>query len=336
MEKAKAIVFERPGEAVIRQIRLPEIDDETIVVKTHYSAISTGTELSIYNGLTPPLDGNLWYPLVPGYEEVGEVVRVGDKVGDFKVGDRVMANEVRVYPGYCAAWGGQVEYAVKNPQTSPAEGDGCVKIPENVTYQEAVIAYLAGVARKGIEKVGIEKGDTVLILGQGVIGLSASQLAKLKGATVIVADLYEERLEVGRRFADYAIDTSCEQPLQRLKEITGNELADVVFEVTGDSGCFSQAIEFVKPEGQIHYQGYYANPIIITQYHRWFVKDPTITMTCALRSQDKKEILSLISQGKFDAKSLITKEVSVDDAPETYEESNNNRDKILKVLFSWR
>ena len=134
----KAIIFERPRQAVLREIRLADVDDETVVVRTRYSGISSGTEMAVYSG--EGAGEGVWYPCVPGYEEVGDVVYVGSRAfttntgATLRVGDRVMANEVRQYPDYCAAWGGQCSYAIKNARTSPALMDRPARIPENVSY----------------------------------------------------------------------------------------------------------------------------------------------------------------------------------------------------------
>ena len=225
-EKGKAIVFERPKKAVVKEIRLAGVDEETIVVKTKYSAISSGTEMKVYQGITGSLDGALWYPLVPGYEEVGEVVYSGKNAqltasGErLKVGDRVMANEVRYYPDCCSAWGGQCGYAIKNPETSPCPQDACAKIPENVSYQEAVVACLACVAKKGIDKARIDKGDTVLVIGMGNIGLSDIQLARIYGAGKVIAmDIQENRLNLAKKYTEYLISASSKKSEDSLKEM---------------------------------------------------------------------------------------------------------------------
>lgn len=343
-EKGKAIVFERPGKAVVKEIKLPPIDDETIVVKTQFSGISSGTEMKVYEGRK---DG-LWYPLVPGYEEVGEVVYVGKKAhltatGErLKVGDRVMANEVRFYPEYCAAWGGQVEYAVKSVK-SPTSFDLCAKIPDNVSYQEGVIAYLACVAKKGLDKVGINPGETVLVIGMGNIGLSAVQLAKLRGAKVIAMDVHKGRLNLASKYTDLLINASAPDPVNNLLDITNGKGADVVFECSGNSKSAQETDKYLRDGGwekdddggRIHLQGDYPTPIIIYPYSGWFCKNIRMSMTCALKPGDKEAILQLISEGKFDARSLYTKEYMVDDAPEAYQDLQKNRYDILKILFKW-
>ena len=90
-EKAKAIVFERPKVVAFKEIPLTPVDDDTIVVQTTMSGISSGTDMKTWLGLQHP-GNNVWYPLVPGYEAVGRIVHVGKNVRDLQVGQRVMAD----------------------------------------------------------------------------------------------------------------------------------------------------------------------------------------------------------------------------------------------------
>ncbi|HAM39332.1 MAG TPA: zinc-binding dehydrogenase [Elusimicrobia bacterium] len=347
-EKGKAIVFERPGNAVVKKIRLAPLDDETVVVKTKYSGISCGTELTVYDALSYQTE--VWYPTVPGYEEVGEVVYVGKKASltfsgeKLKVGDRVMANEVRYYPDCCASWGGQTEYAIKNSKTLGGRQDLCVKIPDNVSYKESVIAYLAAVAKKGIDKVGIKRGENVLIIGAGTVGLSSMQLAKLKGAGKVIAmDIHKTRLSRAKKFADHIIDSSKVDYIEQIKEYTDGKMADVVIECSGDADSARQVYKYVKDGGweidddgcRIHFQGYYIWAIPIDPYQRWFTKNMRISMSCQFKPGDKDAILKLISEKKFDAKSLFSDEYSVDDAPKAYKDLKKNRYEILKILLKW-
>lgn len=349
-EEGKAIIVERPKQAVIKPIRLPEVDEETVVVKTHYSGISSGTEMKVWSGLSGHLEGKLWYPVVPGYEEVGEVVYVGKDApptatGEpLKVGDRVMANEVRYYPDYCAAWGGQVEYAIKNPTTAAAPFDLCAKIPDKVSYREAVVAYLACVAQKGIDKVGIKEGETVLVIGMGNIGLSALQLIQLKGAGKVIAmDNQPSRLSLAGKYTEHLIDASKSDALAQLKDRTDGRLADVVFECSGNPQVAAETHRYLRDGGwdkedeggRIHLQGDYPASIVLHPYQRWFTKNLSLSMTCALKPGNKEYILQLIREDKFDARSLYTKECSIEEAPKAYEELDHNRYDILKILFRW-
>lgn len=338
--QGKAIIFPRPREVAVKEIRLAEVDEETIIVRTRYSGISSGTEMAVYGGKAG--GEGVWYPCVPGYEEVGEVVYVGSRAfksnagEEFRVGDRVMANEVRYYPDYCSAWGGQCQYAIKNPKTSPASMDRPAKIPENVSYQEAVVAYLACVAKKGVDMVGINSGESVLVIGMGNVGLSAVQLCLLYGAgRVIAGDVNETRLKLAGKYTPYLLDMRAPRLEKTLLDLNDGKPVDVVIEASGNPSVVNRLPNFLRYGGRIHLLGQYREPVVITDYARFNNRDLRISCSIALNPGDKEAILRLISEGKFDAKSLYTKEYAVDDADKAYKDLEENRLDILKILFRW-
>lgn len=350
---SKAIVIERPRHAVVKEIPLPEVDENSVVIKTTYSAISTGTEIKVWNGKTGKLGGELWYPTVPGYEQVGVVEFVGKNAiksfaGEtFNVGDRVMANEIRTYPdSYCASWGGQVGMSIKNSTVSGSPFDMPAKIPDGVTDKQAVVAYLACVAHKGIEKVGINKDDTVLVIGMGAVGLSAAQLAKIYGCKrLIIMDKSQWRLERAKPFADDAIvaDASHEAAVEALAELTDGRMADVVIEASGDSTVPNNLRRMVREGGwelgddggRIHLQGDYPEPVCLTPWQEWFNRNLRISVTCAILPGSKETILKLIAEGKFNADILWDKEITLEEAPAEYEELEKNRATRMKTLIRW-
>jgi 2-desacetyl-2-hydroxyethyl bacteriochlorophyllide A dehydrogenase len=348
-EKAKAVVIDRPFHASVREIRLPEVDDHSIVIRSVYSAITTGTELKTWNGKTGKLGGKLWYPLIPGYEQVGVVEYVGNMAGKtatgetLKVGDRVMANECRIYPDYCAAWGGQVGMTVKNELTSPAVFDKPAKIPDGVSFQEAVVAYLGAVAKKGIDKVGIHAGETVVVIGMGAVGLSALQLAKLAGATTIAVDISPWRVERVKIIADHIVACDGAKVFKPVAEITSGRMADVVIEASGDSAVVNALCGLIREGGwdrdddggRIHLQGDYPDPISITQYSQWFNRNLRISTSCAFKPGDKEYMLNLMREGKFDAHILWDKEISVDEVPDEYPLLEENYATRIKTLIRW-
>lgn len=337
--KGKAIVFDARCSAVVKEIDFPEVTEDSIVVKTTYSGVSFGTDMSLYEEQAFP-SSNLSYPLVPSYEEVGEVIYVGKdapwKNGDtpFKVGDRVMANEVRYFPGLCAAWGGSAAYAVKNRKTAPFPADEVVKIPDNVSYEEAVVAYLGAVALKGVQMVGINPGDTVMVVGCGCVGISAMQLARIYGAgRIIAADIHANRLEGAKKFAD-ALILLDGNDMQKVMDNNGGRQADVVIECSGNPDAVSPLADYVRPGGRVHLQGQYRSPITIVEYQRWNCSDLHITCSIATNAGCKGEVLKYISEGRFDAK-LWDEVVPVEQAPETYAKIEKDRYKYLKFIYKW-
>ena len=148
--KTMAAVIERPGEAAFREVTLTPKREDTVVCKTLMSAISTGTDMKTYHGMQHP--EQCWYPLVPGYENIGVVLEEGSYAPGFKKGDRVMINECRTYMDVCAAWGGGTQIVHKDSANAGGAGDPLCKIPDNVTDEQAVLAYLFCVSLKGVER----------------------------------------------------------------------------------------------------------------------------------------------------------------------------------------
>jgi threonine dehydrogenase-like Zn-dependent dehydrogenase len=260
-----------------------------------------------------------------------------------KVGDRVMANEVRRYPDNCASWGGQVAYSVKNASTAGAVFDMAAKIPDGVSFQEASVAYLASVAKKGVDKVGIHPGETVVVIGMGAVGLSALQLVKLAGANVIAVDVSEWRVNRVAKFADHTICADGRDAWQQVSEITHGRMADVVIEASGNSTVVDSVCLYIRdgggtPDddgGRIHLQGDYPDPISLTQYSQWFNRNLRISTSCALAPGNKEFVLNLIREKKFDATVLWDKEITPEQVPDEYAELEANRSIRMKTLVKW-
>ena len=133
--KTPATVIERPGEASFREVTLTPKREDTVVCRTLMSAISTGTDMKTYHGMQHP--EQCYYPLVPGYENMGVVVEEGSYAPGFKKGDRVMINECRKYLDCCAAWGGGTLLVHKDSDNAGGAGDPLCRIPDNVTDEQA-------------------------------------------------------------------------------------------------------------------------------------------------------------------------------------------------------
>jgi 2-desacetyl-2-hydroxyethyl bacteriochlorophyllide A dehydrogenase len=330
-ETGPALLMTRPGRTEMRVIRYPEFSPETVVVRTVMSGISGGTDTNLFRGRL----NTVWYPLVPGYENVGEVVAVREQAaGQFQPGDRVMANEIYQFPDVCGAWGGQVAFSVRNPEAT--FGRNAVKIPDAVSYEEAVVAYLASVALKGVDRSGATQGQTALVTGMGVIGLSAVQIFSARGLRVIALDRLASRLQAARRFTDEVIDASQEDSVERVKAMTGGAMVDLVYEASGSPTLAAEAVCYLRwGHGHVHFQGHYTSPVILSNWHEWF-GDHTMSATCANTEEGKRQILGMIAEGRFDAKSLYTEVRPIQDAQKAYEDVAEQPCDYLKILFDWR
>jgi 2-desacetyl-2-hydroxyethyl bacteriochlorophyllide A dehydrogenase len=293
------------------------------------------------------MNGEFYYPLVPGYENVGEVVHVGKNVTDVKVGERVMANECRYFPDYCAAWGGQVEYSVRNKTTATAPFDKYVKIPDRVSDEQACLATLAAVALKGIKRVekitGIS-GKNVLITGMGCVGLSAAQLAHIYGAgRVVCMDRIEKRAESAARFCEFPLRAEDRDSNRKaLNDLFDGRQPDIIFECSGNREIVSDLIYYIKDggweahdNGHIHLQGDYPNPVVLQNYHGWMTKNLDISITCAPLPGCKEEVLEHMLAGRFKTDGMVTRVFPVDSIPDPYLQMNETYPEDLKYLINW-
>ncbi|HBE01750.1 MAG TPA: hypothetical protein DC049_04660 [Spirochaetia bacterium] len=131
--------------------------------------------------------------------------------------------------------------------------------------------------------------------------------------------------------------------MEKLLSYTDNKKADVIIECSGNPDVIPGLPDFLRDGGwgqsdeggRIHLQGDYPRPASFIPYQRWFVKNATVSMTCALRPGIKEKVLALISQKKFDARSLYNKVYNINDAPQAYKYLEKNRYDTLKILLEW-
>lgn len=343
--KTFATVIERPGEAAFRQITLTPKRADTVVCRTLWSAISTGTDMKTYHGMQHP--EQCYYPLVPGYENIGVVVEEGEYAPGFKKGDRVMINECRKYMDCCAAWGGGTARVHKDSDNAGGAGDPLCRIPDNVSDTDAVLAYLFCVSLKGVERLGLTPDFTgsVLVFGAGMNGIGAARISKILAprATVIIAEPHPFRQEIARHYADFVI-TPDSAGIARLLELTNGKKADKIIECSGNPAVPGMLYKYIKDggwkdddePGYIHLNGDYPEKLLFDHYHRWFVKNVNMSMTCAMKWRGKKQILQWMSEGRIDTSHLPCEIWPAGKAREAFRYQSDKGPGCFKILFDWR
>lgn len=249
-----------PSDLRVEEAERPTITHDDDVAIRIYACGICPSDVRSYTGLRP-LSRSL--PYTPGHEWAGEVVGVGAGVEDFAVGDRVVPSW-RVVCGECIhcirgrhnfcenllrgrVIGGFAEYGV-----APARS--LLKIPDGVSYVQAAFCEPVACCINGSLDSDIKFGDDVVIVGGGPIGLQHLQLAKHAGARVFVSDLIPSRLDKARELgADGVILASEENPVARVKEITGGYGADVVIAAVGALPALKQALDMVSACGTVNF-----------------------------------------------------------------------------------
>jgi len=339
--RGKAIVFTRPLHAEVHEdVGMPEMDDNGVVLKTIYSGLSRGTELDLYSGQMHSKPPHCeWYPMLPGYMPVGEVIEVGSNVEHLQEGDLAyVSNLFRGFEEpYCCAWAGHTEYVVVSDHSHTIGAKRAVKVPEGIDPKTASIALLAAIAYHGISaKVKPEAGDTVLVVGQGGIGNAAAQLCQAAGARVIVADLCENRLERAREAGiKQAINTSKVDLWETVTELCDGQMPNKLIEVTGEPDVLEDVLAHAPGNSLVHAQGMYLEPIHLYIPDTLFGKNMTFTGTVGESPEMVETIFQMMLDGKLKMDHLISRTYSYEQATEAYDWIYHHPEEGVTLVFEW-
>ena len=233
MERKK-IVFTAPLKAELQTEQIGELQAGMVLVKTLYSTVSSGTERANLIGketVSPNRheDGIATYPRCLGYSTAGIVEAVGEGVTRVKVGDRV-----------ASIWTIHTNYNIVPEKNLTV-------IDESISLSEAAIWPIASFPLAAIRKTRLEMGETALVMGLGVLGLTAIQLLRAAGASVIVAvDPIPEKRELALKIgADYAFDPFAEDFEANVRRASYGGI-NVAIEVTGNCRALDMVLDCMQ------------------------------------------------------------------------------------------
>jgi L-iditol 2-dehydrogenase len=260
-----AAVYRGKKDVRMETIPVPAIGPGELLVRVHTCGIC-GTDLKKIS------TGSHSAPRIFGHETSGVVVAAGKDVRQFQPGDRVMAfhhipcrkcyycrhhtfaqcetyKKVGCTAGFEPSGGGFAEYVRVMDWIVQ---QGTVRIPDEVSYEQACFVEPVNTCMKGIVSLRLEPDETVLVIGQGPIGLILSVLAKRSGARVITSDLYSQRLTISESFGlGLTIDASRTDVIQRVRELTDGRGADAVILAVGGNGLIRPAMDATRPGGRV-------------------------------------------------------------------------------------
>ncbi|VTR76585.1 zinc-dependent alcohol dehydrogenase [Cellulomonas hominis] len=252
----EVVQFTSPGRVELVSCPAEPLREDAVRVRTWYSGVSAGTELTAYRGSNPYLtrswdadrrlftDGEptFGYPVVGwGYSEVGQVVEVGALVQDLAVGDVVHG-----------IWGHRSEAVL------PAAALAGRTLPAGVDPVVGVFARVGSIALNGLLAAGTRLGEDVAVFGQGVIGLLATRLAVLSGARVLAVDAQPRRLAAAGELGAHDL-VPADVPGgagAAVRELTGGG-ADAAIELSGSTAALHEAIRSVVVTGTVAASGFY-------------------------------------------------------------------------------
>jgi L-iditol 2-dehydrogenase len=268
-----------------------------------------------------------WYvqekaPTVLGHEPAGVVLEVGEKVEDFKVGDRVFVHHhvpcftchhcLRGHHTLCETFkathldpGGFAE-CVRVPALN-VERD-VLKLPPDLTFEQATLIEPVATCIRGIQRVGVQTGDTVAVIGAGVTGLIFVQLARTFGAGLItVTDFAPFRLEMARRLgADLALRAG-EDVASRLRGSNEGRGADVAIVTAGSIGAMEQGLALAGGGARVLlFAPSPPEATLPVSPYRLLFSEITLTGSYSCSPVETRQALKLIQGGRINVAELIT------------------------------
>ncbi len=337
--KNASVLFSGPDQIDVRVIDddIGQLRPTDVLVRTRYSLISAATELACLSG------SQAWFPFpaTPGYAAVGEVVEVGSAIEGVAPGDIVHY------------WGGHKQHNLIDT-TRPQHI--CLKTPADLPLELAPFTRMAIIAMTALRVSKIELGDYVGVLGLGVVGNLAAQLAGLQGARVIGLDLSRGRIELARRCGiPHALVADSATLKAEVDAITGGQGVSTLIEATGVPAALPPALPLVGRYGEvillgtprgvhetdltsslldyIHLHGH--GNITFKGAHEWrfpVARDPYVKHSM---ERNSKIAMDLIRKGELRVKPLHTHTLSPLDAEQGYRGLQREKDAYIGVVFDW-
>jgi len=352
----QAAVYRVIDDVRTEKVSVPAIGKGEVLVRLDTCGIC-GTDLKKIHS------GSHSAPRVFGHEMAGTIAAIGEGVKGFAVGERVMAFH-HIPCGVCfycrkqtfaqcetykkvgttagigeAAGGGFAEYIrvmdwIVGDGNTPA---GLIKIPDDIPFEQAAFIEPVNTCFKAVKLLALEPDDTVLVIGQGSIGIILAALAKQTGATVLTSDMYPERHAVAARFGlDHPLDARGDV-VAACKAATDGRGADVALVAVGADALIATAMAAIRPGGRVM--------LFASTQHGTAPFDPaavcmdektlmgSYSASVAIQQEGIDLVFEGYRSGKLDFTQLISHRFTLDDAAKAVHLASNPQPDSMKIVL---
>ena len=337
----KAISFPAPRKVEVIDIPDPQLGPEDVLVDIHYVGLC-GSDLNAYRGLSPLAT----YPRIPGHEVSGVVAAKGEKAPEsISVGGRVMLSPYS-HCGVCPACRVGRTNCCQFNQTLGVQRDGAlthrlaihysqVFPSRTLSFEELALVEPMSVGYHAANRGQVTEMDTVAVIGCGTIGIGVIAAATRKGATVIATDIDDGKLAMARRFgAQYTINSTQQDVLAVISELTGYEGASVAIEAVGLPETFRLAVEAVAYAGRVVYIGYAKSQVSYDTTN--FVRKELDIRGSRNALRVFPAVIKMMEKRQQPFKELITRIYPFDETAQAFRDWDAAPGAITKILIDVR
>ncbi|MGN0629906.1 MAG: zinc-binding dehydrogenase [Ruminococcus sp.] len=334
-------VMTNPKEITFNEVPVPEITADQVLVKIMKIGVC-GSDIHVYHGKHPFTS----YPVTQGHEVSGEIVKLGEKVTGFTVGQKVTIQPQVVcgkcYPCRHGKYNLCEELKVMGFQTTGTASEffavdaaKVTALPEDMSYDEGAMIEPLAVAVHAVKRAGNVKGMKIAVLGAGPIGILVAQTAKGMGAeSVMITDVSDLRLEKAKECGvDFCINTKEKDFGDTMLENFGPDKADVIYDCAGNNITMGQAIKYARKGSTIILVAVFAG---MAEIDLAVLNDHELDLNTSMmyRNEDYIDAISLVNEGKVVLKPLISKHFAFKDYKAAYEYIDSNRETTMKVIIN--
>ena len=343
----QAAVYRGVNDVRVESLPVPEISAGEVLIRVHTCGIC-GTDLKKIH------TGSHSAPRIFGHETSGVIAAVGSEISGFAVGDRVMVfhhipcgecfycqrkvfaqcpvyKKVGCTAGFEPSGGGFAEYVRVMDWIVRR---GLVKIPDGVSYDQAAFVEPVNTCLKGIVALRLEAGETVLVVGQGPIGIILAALARRAGARVIVSDLYQQRLTISKAHQlSETIDASRDDMVREVRALTAGRGADAVLLAVGGNSLIRTAMDAVRYGGRVMLFAQTARGEASIDPAAICVDEKTLLGSYSASVELQDESARLVFNREIDLESLISHRFPICEAVEALRLAANPKPDSMKVVI---
>ncbi|MBI1343094.1 MAG: alcohol dehydrogenase catalytic domain-containing protein [Terrimonas sp.] len=333
----QTLICEKPGslEYISRQIPVPAAGYALLKIK---QVGICGTDLHAYQGDQPYFE----YPRVLGHELAAEIADIGPNEY-YAIGDRVTVIPY-LHCGSCIACRQGLTNCCSQLKVLGVHLDGAmsefISVPvsqivkgNDFRFDELALVEPLAIGAHGIRRAAVQAGEFVLVMGAGPIGLGLMAFAAMTGASVIAMDVNEDRLAFCRENLSipYTFNPLTEDPIQRLNQITGNDLPSVIIDATGNLGAINAAFQYLAHGGRYVLVGLQKGDILVN--HPEFHKREAVLMSSRNATlHDFQFVMAAMKSRSVQPENFITHRVGFDAVKASINSWLDPGSKVIKAM----
>lgn len=337
----KAIQIEKERQMAVVDIPAQEMKSNEVLLRLEYVGFC-GSDLSTYLGKNPMVR----MPVIPGHEVGAVIEKVGADVPEGLKPGMVVTCNPYTNCGKCASCRNNRVNACEHNETLGVQRNGAMRELIALPWEKVIPAGTLSprtcaliepmsVGFHAVNRTQVTDIDTVVVIGCGMVGMGAIVRSALRGATVIAADIDDEKLALAREMgATYAINTKTEDVHARLQEITAGFGPDVIIEAVGSPVTYNMAVNEVAFTGRVICIGY-AKTEVSFQTKFFVQKELDIRGSRNAQPSDFRAVIHYLERGTCPVDRLISREVTPEEAPEAMQQWTENPGKVFRILVKF-